>query len=98
MEGNLYKYQLVVVLNPRLAEGPRDEVAGKVEKWVKDFGSLVEKQERMGLKDLVYKIKGHDKGDFWLFDLAGKKPFKLKDFNIFLNREPEIIRYLVLKK
>lgn len=98
MKGNSCKYQLVMVLNPRLEESPRGEVVKKVEKWAGDFGVKVDKQERLGTKELIYKIKGFERGDFWIFDLGGSKPLKLKDFNIFLNREVGIIRYLVLKE
>jgi ribosomal protein S6 len=52
----------------------------------------------MGSKDLVYEIAGQTKGDFWVFDVESEKPLSLKELNIILNRETNIIRYLILKK
>ena len=52
----------------------------------------------MGLKELVYEIGKNSKGDFWTMDLTSESPIKQKDLNLLLNREPNIIRYLILKK
>jgi ribosomal protein S6 len=52
----------------------------------------------LGLKDLAYEIEKNNKGDFWTIDLSSESPIKLKEFNLLLNRESNIIRYLILKK
>ena len=52
----------------------------------------------MGLKDLAYEIQGHNKGDFWVLDLESEETLKIKEFNLLLDRETNIIRYLILKK
>ena len=51
----------------------------------------------MGLKELAYQIKDNDKGDFWVLDVESKETLKVKDFNLLLDRETNIIRYLILK-
>lgn len=71
-----------------------------MEKVVTAFGGGVKALEKnhLGLKDLVYKIKDLEKGDFWVVELESEKPVQLKEINLFLNRENNIIRYLILNK
>jgi ribosomal protein S6 len=51
----------------------------------------------MGTKELAYPISGHNKADFYTFDIHAEVGMKLAELNLSLNRNPSIIRYMVSK-
>ncbi len=91
-------YQLVVVFGSKTDEKEKEKVNTKVESILLENKVEVAKKEQLGIKNLAYKIKGFDKGDFWIWNLVSEKPMNIKEINLFLNRESAIIRYLVLKE
>ncbi|MCW1948955.1 MAG: 30S ribosomal protein S6 [Candidatus Shapirobacteria bacterium] len=95
MKGNKYQYQLVVVLNPKTEE--KEKVLAKVTDWL-EKNKIESVSDHTGLKELAYEINENTKGDFWVYSLNSESPIKLKEFNLLLNRESNIIRYLILKK
>jgi ribosomal protein S6 len=95
MKGNKYQYQLVVVLAPKTEE--KEKVLDKINNWL-EKNKIESTSNHTGLKELVYEINKNTKGDFWVYDLISESPIKLKEFNLLLNREVNIIRYLILKK
>lgn len=96
MKDKKYKYDLVIVFNPKTAE--KDKNFKKITTWLEDQGVSVDKKTHLGLKDLVYEIDKNSKGDFWRLELNEGKRLKLNELNVLLNREINIIRYLILKK
>ena len=96
MKEKTYKYQLVVVLNPKTDD--KDKVFKKVSTWLEAKEVKIDKKDHLGIKELVYEIEKNTKGDFWVMDLVSVNPLKLSEFNVLLNRETNIIRYLILKK
>lgn len=95
MKDKKYKYQLVVVLPPKLDK--KDDVLTKISGWLEKEGIEIEKKSNFGIKDLVYEIEKNNKGDFWIMDLLSEKTLKMSELNVFLNREKNVIRYLILK-
>jgi ribosomal protein S6 len=95
MKGKKHLYQLIVVLNPKTEE--KEKVLKKATDWLEN-NKVEVSQDHMGLKDLAYEINKNTKGDFWVMDLTSESPLKIKEFNLLLNRESNIIRYLILKK
>ena len=98
MKDNNFKYQIVLVLAPKLEEKLREKVLAKIESWLTDNKAEVSKKDHTGIKDLVYEIAGGRKGDFWNLDIVASKPLKLNELNLSLNRDSNVIRYLILKK
>jgi len=97
MKEKKHNYQLVLVLNPKLED--KETVFKKVSAWLEGHKVEIEKKDHMGIKELVYEIKGNSKGDFWVLDLVSSTTdIKLNELNVLLNRETNIIRYLILKK
>lgn len=91
-----FTYEVTVVFAPKTEEKSIETVFSKLEAmWI---AATLEKKEHMGVKDLAYAIKGHKKGDFWILKITSDKTLKLNEINLFLNREPVVIRYLVIKK
>jgi len=95
MKGNKYQYQIIMVLNPKTED--KEKVLDKAYSWLKKNKVEILNKDHMGLKDLAYEIKDQNKGDFWVIDVESKEPLKTKDFNLLLDREINIIRYLILK-
>jgi len=95
MKEKTYKYQLVVVFDPKIED--KEKVFKKISAWLDGQEIKIGKKDHLGIKELVYEIKKNSKGDFWVMDLESKNALKLDDFNIFLNREISIIRFLILK-
>lgn len=91
-----FLYEIVAVLSPKLDDKDKESTLVKIEKNLTAAGEV--KRDHFGVKELVYKIKEMSKGDFYVFNVEAKKPVVLKEINLFLNREPNVIRYLVLKK
>jgi len=96
MKGNKYQYQIILVLSPKTED--KEKVLTKAYSWLESNKAEISNKDHMGLKDLAYEIKDNNKGDFWVLDVESKEPLKIKDFNLLLDREINIIRYLILKK
>ncbi len=85
-----------MVFAPKTEEKAIETVFSKLESmWI---AATLEKKDHLGSKELAYAIKGHKKGDFWTLKMTADKTLKLNEINLFLNREPSVIRYLVIKK
>lgn len=98
MASKKYTYQVVLVFNSSATDKQKEEVLGKIETLISNSNASLTQKDHLGTKLLVYKIKNESSGDFWDLTMEAQKPVKVRDLNIFLNREGCIIRYLVLKK
>lgn len=94
---NKYKYELVVVFDPKAETKAKEKCLKEIEENIQEAKFNVDSRENFGIKDLAYKIKKLDKGDFWVFEISGKEAIKIKNLVLFLNRDKQIIRYLMLK-
>lgn len=94
MKDKKNKYQIVVVLSHKSEN--KDKVLENVSAKIEAMSGEVVKKNSLGLKDLVYEIKDQNKGDFWSFDVESVKPLHVNDFNLFLNRDVNVLRYLIL--
>ena len=95
MKGSKYQYQIIIVLSPKTED--KEKVLNKAYSWLEKNKAEILNKDHMGLKDLAYEIKENNKGDFWVLDVESKEPLKIKDLNLLLDREINIIRYLILK-
>ena len=91
-----YRYEVVVVLNPKTELKEKEKSLKLTEEEISKLGYELEKREDLGTKTLAYKIADSQKGDFWVFTI-GVRTIRFKEFTLFLNREKNIIRYLILK-
>lgn len=95
---NKFNYQMVLVFSAKIEEKNRNLVFDKLEEMITKFGGSVDKKDHSGPKSFEYEIKKLNKGDFWDWTISSKTAMKINEINLFLNREPNIIRYLILKK
>ncbi len=96
MNDNKDRYQIVSVLNPKTEE--KETVLKKISSWIEEQGAAVTNSINWGNKELAYDIQKLNKGDFWIMEVESEKPLNVRNFNVFLNREPSVIRYIILKK
>ena len=97
MKESNYKYEVIVVLNPKTESKDKEKTIKLIEDKIAEMGFLVDNRENLGNKSLAYKVAGQDKGDYWVFTIGGSKPIESKEFKLFLNRDISVIRYLILK-
>lgn len=97
MKENKHNYQIILVLNSKTEDKEKEKVLAKVETWLESMKAKVAKKDHQGNKELVYEIAKSKKGDFWILNVEGEQPLKLGELNLFLNREINVIRYLILK-
>lgn len=97
MNGKI-NYQVIVEFSPKAEEKNKQTVLEKVNQWFEGKQAKVADTVHTGTKQLAYQIQGFEKSDFWELTVEATKPIKLTEVNVFLNREPQVIRYLVLKK
>jgi ribosomal protein S6 len=97
MKEKKHNYQMILVLNSKTEDKDKEKVLAKVELWLEGMKAKIAKKDHVGNKELVYEIVKSRKGDFWILDVVGEMPVKLNELNLFLNREVNVIRYLILK-
>ena len=98
MKANKQNYQAILVLNPKTEDKEKEKILTKVATWLETNKAEIAKKDHVGSKELVYDIAGNRKGDFWVLEIEGEVPLKLTELNLYLNREANVIRYLILKK
>jgi ribosomal protein S6 len=97
MKGKI-NYQVIVEFSPKAEEKNKQSVLEKVNQWFESKTAKVIDTVHTGTKQLAYEIQKFEKADFWELTVESAKPIKLTEVNVMLNREPQVIRYLVLKK
>ena len=97
MKSSKNKYQIVIVFDPKLIEKDRVVLEDKLTAEIEKEGMKVKGKKELGSKDLAYQIDKKDTGMFVTFEVKGKVGFKSSGLNVFLNRQTEIIRFLILK-
>jgi len=91
------KYELVVIINPDLEEKKTKELIDKIKGWVEKENGKVVKLNQWGKKTLIYLIKKHQNGFYFLLELEleGTAAQKIEKK---VKLEEEIIRYLMVRK
>jgi len=91
------KYELMLILNPSIAETDRNISLAWIKKALEDCGAKIEKEDIWWDKKMAYKINSSNRGFYVLLDLEmdGKNIVSLtKLFNLDLN----IWRHMFVKK
>lgn len=91
------KYEAVFILKEICETKPIIEEINKV---ISEQGGNISYKEELGLKKLAYKVKGNDKGHYYVVDFETSE--KLKDIigkiSMKINTIEEVIKYIILKK
>jgi len=93
-----HKYQLIVEYSSTFDLKKQKEDLTKLEKEIEKKGMKVSFLD-WGEKELAYKIEDNDKARFWIGEVEADESTlsPWKDIRIFLNRNKQVIRYLILK-
>jgi small subunit ribosomal protein S6 len=92
----LRDYELVVILNPELAEDGIETLVGRVSKYVTDNGGIVDSVDKWGKKRLAYPLK-HSKEGFYFLARFKLQPKYTKELESSLMISEEVLRHLLTK-
>jgi len=93
-----HRYQLIVEYPSGLDSKKQKEDLDKLEKEIEKKGMEVSFSD-WGEKELFYKIKDNEKARFWIGEVEADETIEepWRNIRVFLNRDKDIIRYLILK-
>jgi len=95
-EQTLRDYELVLVLNPEVAEGALEAVTNNVNQFIAGKGGVVSDNEQWGKRKLAFPIKRHVEGNYVL-TRCKIKPAWAKELDANLNISEDILRHLLIK-
>ncbi len=90
------KYELTVVLDGKLSAAKKKGIKEKTVKLVEAFKGKIGKVEDWGTRDLAYKIKKSETGEFYFFPVEMDSD-KAKALNDKLRLEEDLLRYLLIR-
>lgn len=90
------KYELTLVINPKLTDKEKEALLAKVFSLVEKEGGRVEEKRAWGKKVLAYPIKKLTEG-FYEFLILSLEPFMVATVDKKIRVEENIIRYLLIK-
>ncbi len=91
------QYELTLVLDGKAGAAKKKKVLETFEKTLKIFKGAIKNSTEWGVKELAYKIGKSETGLFLFFELE-MDPKTVKQLNEKLRVDPDIIRYLIVKK
>lgn len=91
------KYELMLIINPSLAEAERNESLEGLKSILKSNDVKIEKEDVWWEKKLAYKINSSEKGFYVLYDL--ELDWKnIKSMTDSMNLDKNIWRHMFVKK
>ncbi len=93
---NLRDYELVVILNPELAEEAIDGSVARISKYVTDNGGNIVNVDKWGKKRLAYTIKQSNEG-FYIMARFKLQPKFTRELESNLKISEEVLRHLLTK-
>lgn len=91
------KYELSLVLDGKAGAAKKKKVTENLEKIFKIFKGAIKESKEWGVKELAYKIGKSETGLYLFFELE-LDPKSVKQLNEKLRVDPDIIRFLIVKK
>ena len=89
-------YETVFIMNPVLSEEQVKETAAKFESLLKKDKAKITSKENWGLKKLKYPIQNKKTGFYFMIEFQAQGEI-LNDFEIELQRDERILRWLTVK-
>ncbi len=91
------KYELTLVLDGKAGAAKKKKVAETLEKTLKIFKGAIKESKEWGVKELAYKLDKSETGLYLFFELE-LDPKGVKALNDKLRTDPDIMRYLIVRK
>lgn len=89
-------YELMLIVDPTLAEKDRDASFTKIKDLIKEFSGTVTSEDMMGEKKLAYKINRSEKGVYALLNLKLEWE-AVKNISKEMNLYSEVWRYMFVR-
>jgi len=91
------KYEFVFVAKPDLSSPKLKKTLSSLKKEIEGAGGKIEKENDWGQKTLAYPIGKYQQGNYFLWELSFDKNPNFKPLDVFLARQEEVIRHLMIK-
>ncbi|HEY51676.1 MAG TPA: 30S ribosomal protein S6 [Dehalococcoidia bacterium] len=95
-EQPLRDYELVLVINPEVAEGTLEAAVNNVNQFITGKGGVISDKEQWGKRKLAFPIKRHLEGNYVL-TRCKMKPAWARELDATLNISEDILRHLLIK-
>ena len=90
----LRDYELVVIINPEVADEGIETLVSRISKYVTDNGGTVASVDKWGKKRLAYPLKRFKEGFYFLARFKIQPNF-IKELEASLRISEEVLRHLV---
>lgn len=90
-------YELTLVVDGKGGAAKKKKVTETLEKTLKIIGGSIKESKEWGVKELAYKIGKSETGLYLYFEIE-LDSLGVKALNEKLRTDPEILRFLVIKK
>ncbi len=92
------KYEFIFLTAPDMTKERRQDFFKELEDKIKKTKAEVDEKEKWGEKKLVYPMKKNKTADFWVWNLVfSGTGFDFSPLTTYLNRQDDVLRYLLLK-
>jgi small subunit ribosomal protein S6 len=91
------KYELTLVLDGKSGAAKKKKVTETLEKILAIFKGTIKESKEWGVKELAYKIGKSETGLYLFFELE-LDPKAVKALNDKLRVDPDLIRFLLIRK
>jgi small subunit ribosomal protein S6 len=88
-------YELVLMLDPEVADEGREKVAGDVRQAIEAAGTL-DQADTWGLREMAYEIKQRNEADYRFFRFQGEPPL-LERLDHSLKITDGVLRFRIFK-
>ena len=90
------RYETIVIVRPGAGETEFSSVSDKVTGTIENFGGLIVRTDRWGLKKLAYPIKKEIQGDFLYIEYAGL-PDGVKEMERLIRIDDRVLKFMTVK-
>lgn len=91
------KYELTILIEGKATPAKKKSVLEKIDKLLKVLEGKVTTKEDWGKKELAYRIKKNDTGNYLFFELE-LNPLHARSLHEKLNNDEAVLRYLLIRK
>jgi ribosomal protein S6 len=91
------KYELMMIVNPSLAQADTDALIASIESELTDAGSKILEKNHPGEQRLAYRIRTSDTGYYLLYTLEHEGTGGFFDISNSFNIKKDIWRYMFTK-
>jgi len=93
----LLPYEMIIVFKPFLPDKVRSEADSRIDQIIAEAKGEIKVKDIWGKRYLAYEIDGHEEGYYVMYQFEAPGA-GMEELNVSLNRHPEILRHLVLRK